>query len=210
MSGGLRWSNNQSSLRTTELKPKDLVGIPWRVAFALQSDGWYLRSDIIWHKPNAMPESVKDRPTKAHEYLFLLTKSDKYYYDGDSIKEQATYEVKRIGRIGKYQDRAMFGKGDGTSPKAIAARDLSMRNRRTVWSITTKPFKGAHFAVFPPDLITPCILAGSRPGDMILDPFAGAGTTLLVAEKLGRNSIGIELNPTYCDLITSRLQVACS
>src|SRR5690606_37325015 len=143
------------------LKPKDLVGIPWRVALALQADGWYLRSDIIWHKPNAMPESVKDRPTKAHEYIFLLSKSPKYYYDADAIREDAIYQEKRNGRVGAYQNRAIFHKGDGTTPTGVATRDLSKRNKRTVWTVSTKPFKGAHFAVFPPDLIEPCILAGS-------------------------------------------------
>src|SRR5690606_7069504 len=143
------------------LKPKDLVGIPWRVAFALQADGWYLRSDIIWHKPNAMPESVKERLTKAHEYIFLLAKSKKYYYDADAIREDAIYQEKRNGRVGAYQNRAIFHKGDGTTPTGVATRDLSKRNKRTVWTVSTKPFKGAHFAVFPPDLIEPCILAGS-------------------------------------------------
>src|SRR5690554_1460050 len=154
--------NRRMSLKSTKgLKPKNLVGIPWRVAFALQADGWYLRSDIIWHKPNAMPESVKDRPTKAHEYIFLLSKSPRYYYDADAIREDAIYQEKRNGRVGAYQNRAIFHKGDGTTPTGAATRDLSKRNKRTVWTVSTKPFKGAHFAVFPPDLIEPCILAGS-------------------------------------------------
>ena len=187
------------------LKPKDLVGIPWRVAFALQADGWYLRRDIIWHKPNAMPESVKDRPTTAHEYIFLMSKRPKYYYDADAIKEDAVYQEKRNGRVGAYQNRAIFHKGDGTTPTGVATRDLSKRNKRTVWSVSTKPFKGAHFAVFPPDLIEPCILAGSPPGGIVLDPFFGSGTTGVVAAKHGRQWIGIELNPEYIQISRERL-----
>ena len=152
------------------LKPKDLVGMPWRVAFALQDDDWYLRSDIIWHKPNPMPESVTDRPTKAHEYLFLLAKSERYYYDAEAIAEG----------------------GSG--------RSAGKRNRRSVWTVPTQPFSGAHFATFPRTLIEPCILAGSRPGDTVLDPFMGSGTTAQVATDLGRNFIGCELNPDYVRL----------
>lgn len=196
------------------LQPKQLVGIPWRVAFALQADGWYLRSDIIWHKPNAMPESVRDRPTKAHEYLFLLSKSDKYFYDVDAVREPH----KDLSRTAKAAPRgsttwareAPIGQPQqGSGPDGLGQHPNG-RNRRSVWSINTKPFKGAHFAVFPPDLITPCILAGSRPGDTILDPFAGAGTTLLVSEQFGRDSIGIELNPEYCQITRSRLETAAS
>ena len=156
------------------LKPKDLIGVPWRVALALQEDGWYLRSDIVWHKPNAMPESVKDRPTRAHEYIFLFTKCERYYYDNEAIKEQ--------------RDN---GKGK--------------RNRRSVWDVNTEPYKDAHFATFPPRLIEPCILAGSRPDDYVLDPFFGAGTVGLVCQKVRRKFIGIELHPEYVELAASRL-----
>lgn len=155
------------------LKPKDLQGIPWRLAFALQDDGWYLRSDIVWHKPNAMPESVKDRPTRAHEYLFMLTKSEKYYYDYESVKE--------VGLNGKT------------------------RNRRSVWDVNTHPFPEAHFATFPPKLIEPCVLASSKPGDFVLDPFFGSGTVGMVCLQQGRNYIGIELNPEYISIAANRL-----
>jgi len=158
------------------LKHKDLCGIPWRVAFALQADGWYLRQDIIWHKPNPMPESVRDRCTKSHEYIFLLSKSPKYYYDYEAIKEPSN-----------------------------ACVDTGKRNKRSVWSVTTKPFRGAHFATFPPDLIKPCILAGCPEGGMVLDPFMGSGTTLMVSEENGRNSVGIELNDEYRKIADERL-----
>lgn len=156
------------------LKPKDLIGVPWRLALALQEDGWYLRSDIVWHKPNAMPESVKDRPTRAHEYIFLFTRSERYYYDHEAIKE-------------------LSDNGTGT------------RNRRSVWDVNTEPCKDAHFATFPPKLIEPCILAGSRLGDYVLDPFFGAGTVGLVCQRIRRKYIGIELNPEYVELAASRL-----
>lgn len=176
------------------LAPKNLIGIPWRVAFALQADGWYLRSDIIWHKPNPMPESVTDRPTKAHEYLFLLAKSERYYFDADAIKEQS-------------DGRALFGnsrsKGHCEQRQDNSRQDMTpteFRNRRSVWTIATKPFNGAHFAAFPRDLIEPCIVAGSRPGDVVLDPFMGSGTTAQVATDLGRQFIGCELNPKYVEL----------
>ena len=156
------------------LKPKDLIGVPWRVAFALQADGWYLRSDIIWHKPNCQPESVRDRPTQSHEYLFLLTKSERYYYDADSVLEQS-----KDGR--------------------------ALRNRRTVWSIPTEPFPEAHFATFPPSLVAPCILAGSRRGDTVLDPFFGAGTAGLVAAQHGRSCIGIDVSADYVNLAFGRM-----
>jgi DNA modification methylase len=188
------------------LKPKDLVGIPWRVAFALQADGWYLRSDIIWHKPNPMPESVTDRPTKAHEYLFLLAKSARYYYDADAIAEPATC-FGRQHTTGVQPPKEIALQRDGTHG---IGGDLSInyerttRNRRTVWTVATKPFKGAHFAAFPPKLIEPCILAGCPKGGTVLDPFAGAGTTGLVSKQHGRRFIGIELNPQYAAMARAR------
>ena len=152
------------------LKPKDLIGIPWRLAFALQKADWYLRSDIIWEKPNCMPESVKDRPTRAHEYVFLFSKSLKYYYDYESVREP------------------------------------SGRNRRTIWSIPTDPFPGAHFATFPQKLVEPCILAGSQPDDWVLDPFFGSGTVGVVCEQQHRNYVGIELNPEYVNIAVERVR----
>lgn len=183
------------------LKPKDLVGMPWRVAFALQADGWYLRSDIIWAKPNAMPESVKDRPTKAHEYIFLLSKSPRYYYDADAIREP--HGTPWIGRTPTKKLKKNADRNDAGS-RCTTGNPLG-RNKRTVWTVSTKPFKGAHFAVFPPDLIEPCILAGSPPGGIVLDPFFGSGTTGVVAEKHGRQWIGIELNPDYIEIARGRL-----
>lgn len=188
------------------LKPKDLVGIPWRVAFALQADGWYLRQDIIWHKPNPMPESVTDRCTKAHEYIFLFAKSERYYFDADAIKEPvAASTVSRLAQPTLAQQigsARVPGKTNGNM-KAVGGSET--RNRRSVWSVTTKPFKGAHFATFPPDLIEPCVLAGCPIGGTVLDPFFGAGTTGLVAQKHGRNCVGIELNPDYIAIANERL-----
>ncbi len=166
---------------TTSLKPKDLIGIPWRVAFALQADGWYLRQDIIWHKPNPMPESVTDRCTKAHEYIFLLSKDKKYYYDHEAIKEPAVHA----------------GKADSYTV-------VPTRNKRSVWTVTTKGFKGCHFATFPPDLIEPCILAGCPEGGTVLDPFGGSGTTGMVANRFGRNAVLCELNPEYAEIARQR------
>ena len=181
------------------LKHKDLIGIPWRVAFALQADGWWLRSDIIWHKPNPMPESVTDRPTKAHEYIFLLTKRDRYFYDADAIAEPATCD--RLRGPAHHPDTVSTNGNGG-----LARRDSNgVRNARTVWTVTTKPFSGAHFATFPPDLIEPCIKAGSRPGDTVLDPFGGAGTTGLVADRLSRHATLIELNPEYAEMARRRI-----
>lgn len=156
------------------LKPKDLIGVPWRLAFALQNDGWYLRDDIVWHKPNAMPESVKDRPARCHEYIFMLTKSEKYFYDWQASREPAD--------------------------------NGGLRNRRSVWAVNTKPFSGAHFATFPPDLIRPCIQASTRPGDFVLDPFFGSGTVGVTCLEEKRRYIGIELNPEYVALAARRLQ----
>lgn len=187
------------------LKPKDLIGIPWRVAFALQADGWYLRQDIIWHKPNPMPESVTDRCTKAHEYVFLLSKSARYYFDSEAIKEpSAESSVARLAQ--PTLDRQVGssrvpGKTNGTM-KAVGG---DTRNRRSVWTVTTKPFKGAHFATFPPDLIEPCILAGAPVGGVVLDPFGGSGTTAGVAIKHGRRAMLCELNPEYAAMIPARI-----
>lgn len=187
------------------LKPKDLIGIPWRVAFALQSAGWYLRQDIIWHKPNPMPESVTDRCTKAHEYLFLLTKSARYYFDNGAIKEPSANLGTTNIRFGsnKY--------GDSDDPKHATKSgntyvDSGTRNKRTVWTINTKPFKGAHFAVMPEALVEPCILAGSKPDDLVLDPFAGSGTVGVVALRHGRNFVGTELNPDYAEIARQRIE----
>jgi len=201
------------------LKPKDLVGIPWRVAFALQADGWYLRSDIIWHKPNPMPESVTDRPTKSHEYLFLLTKSASYYYDADAIAEpyaDSTLAAHsgRSTRVQEAQAEASDASGAGTRHgkgktglvNGEGRLDNGQRNKRTVWTVPTSPYKGAHFATFPPDLIEPCIKAGSKAGDIVLDPFGGAGTTGLVADRLGRNAILCELNPEYAQMAAERVK----
>lgn len=183
------------------LKSKDLVGIPWRVAFALQADGWYLRQDIIWHKPNPMPESVRDRCTKSHEYIFLLSKSERYYFDCESVKEKAA----------KGSAGSLFNKGKTAGHQMgrssdIQRIDATTRNRRSVWTVATQPFKGAHFATFPPKLIEPCILAGSKEGDTVLDPFNGAGTTGLVAFRENRNYIGIELNPEYAEIAEKRIE----
>ena len=190
------------------LKSKDLVGIPWRVAFALQADGWYLRQDIIWHKPNPMPESVTDRCTKAHEYVFLLSKSARYHYDAGAVAESA----KRSGEIVKATnpDTAKNGaKGKhGATSWGFTQHDTLVgetRNRRSVWTVTTKPFKGAHFAVMPEALVEPCVLAGSAPGDLVLDPFTGSGTVAVVALRHDRNFIGCELNADYAAIAHERI-----
>lgn len=190
----------QQSKIVGALKPKDLVGIPWRVAFALQADGWYLRQDIIWHKPNPMPESVRDRCTKAHEYIFLLSKGPKYYFDHETIKEPAVTTGRKDQKKGEFK-----AKGEPLPGQLPFRAIREMRNKRSVWSVTSKPFKGAHFATFPPDLIEPCILAGCPEGGTILDPFFGAGTTGLVAEKNKRQYIGIELNPEYANIAKLRI-----
>ena len=196
--------------RIQGLKPKDLIGIPWRVAFALQADGWYLRQDIIWHKSNPMPESVRDRCTKAHEYIFLLSKSERYYYDADAIAEPAIND-NMPGR-NMTDTRLTYGEQNGGNS---GLRDLKhryktgdwpeTRNRRSVWTVPTKPYKGAHFATFPPDLIEPCIKAGSKAGDLVLDPFGGAGTTGLVSDRLGRDAVLCELNPEYAKMAGERI-----
>jgi len=193
------------------LKMKDLVGIPWRVAFALQADGWWLRQDIIWHKPNPMPESVRDRCTKAHEYVFLLTKSERYYYDADAVSEAAVGpaggNVVPVKGAGESLMRTRNGL-HAAQERAREAGGYVNRNRRSVWTITTKPYGGAHFAVMPPDLVEPCIKAGCPEGGTVLDPFAGSGTTLAVAAELGRNAIGCELNPEYIGLAERRIKDA--
>jgi DNA modification methylase len=191
------------------LKEKDLCGIPWRVAFALQADGWYLRQDIIWAKPNPMPESVTDRCTKSHEYIFLLTKSARYYFDQDSIREphKRIWDATNGGSISTGRMVEAGGAmGDMSShPKGYPLPNPNGANRRSVWTITTKPYKEAHFATFPEEIPRTCILAGSKKGDTILDPFSGAGTTGVVAEKLGRKYIGIELNPEYVKMSDDRM-----
>ncbi len=195
------------------LKPKDLMGIPWRVAFALQDAGWWLRSDIVWSKPNPMPESVTDRPTRAHEYLFLLTKRERYFYDAAAIREPVAASTSRDARIGterpRDNDGAAVDFGAGTSASRRNATNAIGnkvdRNARSVWSIGSEPFDGAHFATMPPELARRCILAGSRRGDVVLDPFAGAGTTALVAVGNGRRAIGCELNPEYARIALDRV-----
>ena len=202
-----RGQRNRNGVGLVEgCKPKDLIGIPWMLAFALRADGWYLRQDIIWHKPNPMPESVRDRCTKAHEYIFLLSKSDRYFFDSDAIKEPAKVSSEGI-RFGgsKY--------GDSNDPKHATksgnvSKEYEKANKRSVWTVATRPYKGAHFATFPPALIEPCILAGSRPGDIVLDPFVGSGTTAQVALHHGRQYLGCELNPKYAELQNERINDA--
>jgi DNA modification methylase len=189
--------------RTGEgLKTKDLIGIPWMLAFALRADGWYLRQDIIWNKPNPMPESVTDRCTKAHEYIFLMSKSPKYYYDFESIKEEGVIAAGTLAAKGSAERQNQ--KGVNARPPEYKEYD-GQRNKRSVWTVTTKPYEGAHFAVFPTDLIEPCILAGAPVGGVVLDPFMGSGTTAQVAQSLGRQYLGCELNPEYAPLQKKRL-----
>jgi DNA modification methylase len=206
-----------------DCKPKDLIGIPWLLAFALRADGWYLRQDIIWHKPNPMPESVRDRCTKAHEYIFLLSKSERYFFDSEAMQEDAVCGARgsefhtgktsehQLGRASKKpresKVRGEFNGKTNEMPGREAFRAVrETRNRRSVWSVATRPYKGAHFATFPPALIEPCVLAASRPGDIVLDPFMGSGTTAYVAQQLGRQYLGCELNPAYKGLQDERLQ----
>ena len=196
------------------IKPKDLVGIPWRVAFALQADGWWLRQDIIWHKPNPMPESVRDRCTKSHEYIFMLTKSARYYFDSEAIKEPANYDGRKdtvMKGSAKYPN-GYFPTNVNTQSIALKGHErwkenadgVKVRNKRSVWTVPTKPYKEAHFATYPPDLILPCVKA-ARPDAVILDPFFGSGTTGLVAIQNGRQYIGIDLNPDYCAIAAKRI-----
>jgi len=192
-----------AGLRTDTMKNKDLMGMPWRVAFALQAAGWYLRQDIIWHKPNPMPESVTDRCTKAHEYLFLLTKSERYFFDHVAIQEPETMKPQnRLTPRKANPDAKVHGMPEYRQQEGGTGG--GMRNRRSVWSVNTAPYGGAHFATFPPALIEPCILAGSRTGDVVLDPFMGSGTTAQVAQALGRQWIGCELNTEYAPLQQAR------
>lgn len=191
------------------LKPKDLVGIPWMVAFALRSDGWFLRSEIIWHKQNPMPESVRDRPTKAHEQIFLLSKSESYYYDADAIAEplQRPGDAEYARRSKPIVDSHIVGSGrndHGRSRGRGFAHNRKTRNKRSVWTVASAPFSGAHFACFPPRLIEPCVLAGSRPGELVLDPFHGSGTTGMVAQQHGRRWTGFDLG--YADLAAERMR----
>ena len=195
-------TSDKELVTNQSLKKKDLIGIPWRVAFALQADGWYLRQDIIWHKPNPMPESVQDRCTKNHEYIFLMSKKPKYYFDNEAIKEPVKQDWGTRDRSeGKYHNE-----GSGLQPHSGLEKSYDMANKRSVWTVTTKPFHGAHFAVFPPDLIEPCVLAGSRPKDIVLDPFMGSGTTAAVAQRLNRLYLGCELNTDYKVLQDERLK----
>lgn len=193
-------------------KAKDLIGIPWMLAFALRRDGWYLRQDIIWHKPNAMPESVRDRCTKSHEYIFLLSKSDRYYFDAGAIKEPADRKYAK-----RYNSPFMSGKKEkelgrqrGSANTAGMKKFTGFRNKRDVWSICKSNFHGAHFAVFPEKLAEPCILAGCPEGGMVLDPFAGSGTTGIVAKRLHRVFFGIEINPEYAGMAEGRIAAVVS
>jgi len=187
------------------MKPKDLMGIPWMLAFALRADGWYLRQDIIWHKPNPMPESVTDRCTKSHEQIFLMAKSASYYFDAEAMKEPSVTNDPRRPYTSKGA-KDLDGRSEWKSGQARDKGDFSLRNKRSVWTVTTKPFKGAHFATFPTKLIEPCILAGAPAGGIVLDPFFGSGTTGQVAQALGRQFIGLELNDEYKPLQDERLR----
>lgn len=187
-----------------KIKAKDLIGIPWRVAFALQSWGWYLRGDIIWHKPNPMPESVKDRPTKSHEYIFLLAKSERYFYDSDAIKEPSIWADDAGAGLGRLNYRGKRQGQEGTAQEAFVSIK-EFRNKRSVWTVPVRSYKGAHFATYPPALIEPCVLAGSKEGDTVLDPFSGSGTTGEVALLNNRHYVGTELNPDYADMSVDRI-----
>ncbi len=201
------------TVKATGLKPKDLMGLPWRLALALQADGWWLRQDIIWSKPNPMPESIKDRCTKSHEYIFLLSKSERYHFDYMAIREPIVADKgnrRKFRGGGKYTGGQSFDdtpvpnrtKGNALGPRYEGD---GLRNKRSVWSVATAPFKDAHFATFPPALIEPCVLAGCRPGGLILDPFGGAGTTGLVATRNGRRAVLCELNPDYAMMALHRI-----
>jgi DNA modification methylase len=223
--GGGRGCTNKNtakvppSKKVSSLKTKDLCLVPQRLAIALQENGWYIRNDIIWHKSNCMPESVRDRCVKSHEYLYLMSKSKKYYFDYEAIQEEATgYDGRQDTRhkgSPKYASNMMPGKKEHCFAKSehqrwqfkkVDDKLLAVRNRRSVWSVGTKAFKDAHFATFPEKLIEPCILAGSREGDVVLDPFMGAATTAVVCERLGRKWIVIELNEKYCEIAAKRIK----
>jgi DNA modification methylase len=193
---------NLPTKRGDGIKQKDLLGIPWRVAFALQADGWYLRQDIIWSKPNPMPESVTDRCTKAHEYIFLLSKGPRYYFDAEAIKEPSS-KFEKEGPRPKTQPNGLRA-DDAKKLGGFQMQVTETRNRRSVWTVATRPYKGAHFATYPPELIEPCILAGAPAGGIVLDPFFGSGTTGQVCQQLDRQWIGCELNPAYEDLQLER------
>lgn len=218
----------QKTPLSENLKPKDLIGVPWRVAFALQHDGWYLRQDIIWNKPNAMPEAVKDRCVKSHEYIFLLSKNKNYYFNHEAIKEDSALFENRLPGIVRNREYGYKSKLNAAHPKYNLRRndkrdpikqaypqkrlnrkdsnyDITKRNKRDVWTVNTRPYIGAHYAAFPIELIIPCILAGSKEGDIVLDPFFGSGTTAEAATLLNRNWIGIEVNPEYKNLYKERL-----
>jgi DNA modification methylase len=219
-------ASGQDDTRPTakDLKPKDLVGIPWRVALALQADGWYLRQDIVWHKPNPMPESVRDRCTKSHEYIFLLSKSERYFFNSEGIKEPAVCGANgsefHTGKTGEHQlgraQKVRPSKPKGSfNGKTEAMADTGQnafravtetRNKRSVWTVPLKPYKGAHFATYPQELIEPCVLAGCPEGGLVLDPFIGSGTTAAVAQKCGCKFVGCELNATYLDLAAKRFR----
>jgi DNA modification methylase len=205
---GSATNRKASTFAGTSIKHKDLIGIPWRVAFALQADGWYLRQDIIWHKPNPMPESVTDRCTKAHEYIFLLSKSPKYYFDSEAVKEPSVNPNSGRSWKERKEDGApnRHGKDGAAKHKDRDFATGETRNRRSVWTVNTKPFKGAHFATYPPELIEPCILAGCPEAGTVLDPFLGSGTTALVAIRNNRNAIGCELNADYAMIAYERLE----
>lgn len=229
-------TTGRAGLRFDGIKPKDLMGMPWMLAFALRTDGWYLRQDIIWNKPNPMPESVRDRCTKAHEYIFLLSKSPHYYFDADAIKEPCVQNEMATGfRGGAYCNNKTFDNSAGwnredhgnAKPKRYGGKKYTEnpdvffrtksggiyrftgnRNKRDVWTVATQPFKEAHFATFPPELIKPCILAGCPEGGTVLDPFMGSGTTLVTANELDRNCIGFDINPDYCEMANRRRERA--
>lgn len=207
-----------STFAGSSVKHKDLIGIPWMVAFALRADGWYLRQDIIWHKPNPMPESVRDRCTKAHEYIFLLSKSAQYYFDAKSIMEDALYGKEHANKVTSWGTNRKHPNKKNVLNYAFKGENSTchkdengkfVKNKRSVWTITTKPFKGAHFATFPPDLIEPCVLAGCPKGGTVLDPFGGSGTTGLVAIRNNRKAILCELNPNYVEIAQNRIHDEC-
>jgi DNA modification methylase len=196
-------SDTPKNNKVAGLKSKDLIGIPWRVAFALQSDGWYLRQDIIWHKPNPMPESVQDRCTKAHEYIFLLSKCSKYYYDIEPIREDIKPTSGKINGAPLRGEHILECGGRKTEKREY--EEIKGANKRSVWSVNTKSYDGAHFATYPPELIRPCILAGCPKGGVVIDPFGGSGTTAAVANEEGRDAVLCEINPEYISLINKRL-----